>query len=78
MDMKKNSAKKSVVSRSNKASIDEQIDYKNVEFLSQFISERGKILPKTKTGLSSKQQRKLAIAIKRARFIGLLPFIVRV
>ncbi len=76
--MKKHSAKKTVISRSSNASIDEQLDYKNVEFLSQFVSERGKILPKTKTGLSSKQQRKLAIAIKRARFIGLLPFIVRI
>lgn len=51
-----------------------KIDYKNLELLRQFISERGKILPKRITSVSSKKQRELAVAIKRARQIALLPF----
>jgi small subunit ribosomal protein S18 len=50
------------------------IDYKNLELLRQFISERGKILPKRITSVSSKKQRELANAIKRARAIALLPY----
>ncbi|MDP3955350.1 MAG: 30S ribosomal protein S18 [bacterium] len=53
-------------------------DYKNPEILSRFISERGKILSADKTGLCPKHQRKLSFAVKRARFLGLLPFIVGV
>lgn len=56
---------------------DKVVDYKDVALLSKFISERGKIFPRSKTGVSSKQQRVLTIAIKRARHIALLPFIVR-
>lgn len=51
------------------------IDYKDVELLRKFITERGKILPRRITGLTSKQQRDLTIAIKRARILSLLPFI---
>ncbi|MDJ0725153.1 MAG: 30S ribosomal protein S18 [Prochloraceae cyanobacterium] len=51
------------------------IDYKDVELLSKFITERGKILPRRLTGLTSKQQRDLTKSIKRARAIALLPFI---
>ncbi len=50
------------------------IDYKNVSLLKQLISERGKILPRRITGASAKQQRKIAVAIKRARAIALLPY----
>ena len=53
----------------------EYIDYKNVELLKRFISERGKILPRRVTGTSAKNQRKLTVAIKRARIMGLLPFV---
>ena len=54
-----------------------KIDYKDVKLLSRFLSERGKIVPSRITAVSAKKQRELAQAIKRARFIGLLPYIVR-
>ncbi len=50
------------------------IDYKEVKLIGQFISERGKILPRRLTGTCSPHQRLLAVAIKRARNIALLPF----
>jgi small subunit ribosomal protein S18 len=50
------------------------IDYKDVETLKKFISERGKILPRRVTGTSAKYQRMLTRAIKRARQIALLPY----
>ena len=50
------------------------IDYKDYKLTAQFISERGKILPRRLTGTCSAHQRKLAMAIKRARSIALLPF----
>lgn len=50
------------------------IDYKDVDLLKRFISERGKILPRRVTGTSAKYQRQLTTAIKRARHIGLLPY----
>ncbi|GHN36037.1 30S ribosomal protein S18 [Lactobacillus delbrueckii] len=51
------------------------VDYKDVDLLKHFISERGKILPRRVTGTSAKNQRKVANAIKRARIMGLLPFV---
>ena len=51
------------------------IDYKDVELLKRFISDRGKILPKRVTGTKSRFQPQLAVAIKRARHMSLLPFI---
>jgi small subunit ribosomal protein S18 len=51
------------------------IDYKDVELLKKFISDRGKILPKRVTGTKSRYQAELAVAIKRARHMSLLPFI---
>ncbi|WP_198038754.1 30S ribosomal protein S18 [Planococcus lenghuensis] len=51
------------------------IDYKDVDLLRKFISERGKILPRRVTGTSAKWQRKLTVAVKRARIMGLLPFV---
>ena len=53
----------------------EHIDFKDVDLLKKFITERGKILPRRITGTSAKYQRKLAIAIKRARHMALLPFV---
>jgi small subunit ribosomal protein S18 len=53
------------------------IDYKDVRLLSGFLSERGKIMPSRITAVSAKKQRELAKAIKRARHIGLLPFLVK-
>jgi small subunit ribosomal protein S18 len=51
------------------------IDYKDVELLKRFVSERGKILPRRVTGTSAKYQRKLTTAIKRARQMALLPYV---
>src|SRR5438094_713107 len=53
-----------------------KIDYKDVRLLSRFLSERGKIVPSRITAVSAKKQRELAQAIKRARFLALLPYIV--
>lgn len=53
-----------------------KIDYKDVRLLQGFISERGKIVPSRITAVSAKNQRELARAIKRARHLGLLPYIV--
>jgi small subunit ribosomal protein S18 len=55
----------------------EPIDYKDVDLLRKYITERGKILPRRITGLTAKQQRDLTQAIKRARILALLPFINR-
>ena len=54
-----------------------KIDYKDVRLLQRYISERGKIVPSRITAVSAKKQRELAAAIKRARFLGLLPFVIR-
>jgi small subunit ribosomal protein S18 len=51
------------------------IDYKDPEFLKKFVNEQGKILPRRVTGTSLKFQRKVATAIKRARYISLLPYV---
>ena len=51
------------------------IDYKDVKLLQRYISEQGKIIPKRITGTSSRYQRELAIAIKRARHMALLPYV---
>ncbi|MCK6451073.1 MAG: 30S ribosomal protein S18 [Alphaproteobacteria bacterium] len=54
-----------------------KIDFKDIRLLQRFISERGKIVPSRITAVSAKKQRLLAQAIKRARFLGLLPYILR-
>lgn len=51
------------------------IDYKDVDLLRKFVSERGKILPRRVTGTSAKYQRQLTRAIKRSRSMALLPFV---
>ncbi|MGB3654699.1 MAG: 30S ribosomal protein S18 [Rivularia sp. (in: cyanobacteria)] len=53
----------------------EPIDYKDVDLLRKFVTERGKILPRRITGLTSQQQRDLTASIKRARILALLPFV---
>lgn len=53
-----------------------KIDYKDVKLLSRYISERGKIVPSRITAVCAKKQRLLATAIKRARFLGLLPYVI--
>jgi len=52
------------------------IDYKDVDLLKRFVSANGKIIPRRVTGTSAKYQRMLAVAIKRAREMALLPFVV--
>ncbi|MFZ4747213.1 MAG: 30S ribosomal protein S18 [Sphingomonas sp.] len=54
-----------------------RIDYKDVRLLQGFVSERGKIVPSRITAVSAPKQRELAQAIKRARHIGLLPYVVK-
>ena len=54
-----------------------KIDYKDVKLLQRYISERGKIVPSRITAVSTKNQRTLANAIKRARFMALLPYVVK-
>lgn len=54
------------------------IDYKDIDTLSKFITERGKILPRRITGVSAYHQKRLAAAIKRARHMALLPFVSEV
>jgi small subunit ribosomal protein S18 len=51
------------------------IDYKDDKLLSRFLTERGKILPRRLSGISARHQRQLSVAIKRARYLALLPYI---
>ncbi|OGI69565.1 30S ribosomal protein S18 [Candidatus Nomurabacteria bacterium RIFCSPLOWO2_01_FULL_42_20] len=53
------------------------IDYKDLDILKKFISPNGKIIPRKRSGVATKNQRKLALAVKRARFMGLLPFVAK-
>ncbi len=52
----------------------EEIDYKDIELLKDFITETGKIVPSRVTGTKAKYQRQLSTAIKRARYVALLPY----
>ncbi|HET7850822.1 MAG TPA: 30S ribosomal protein S18 [Pseudolabrys sp.] len=54
-----------------------KIDFKDVRLLQRYVSERGKIVPSRITAVSAKKQRELAQAIKRARYLGLLPYVIR-
>ncbi len=54
-----------------------KIDYKDTRLIQRFISERGKIVPSRITAVSAKKQRELARAIKRSRFLGLLPYVIK-
>ncbi len=51
------------------------VDYKDIEYLKQFTSPHAKILGKKRTGISAARQREIALAIKRARFMGLMPYL---
>lgn len=53
------------------------IDYKDVEILKKFLAPNARILPRKRTGLSAGNQRSLTQAVKRARFMGLLPFVAK-
>jgi len=67
------SSKQKKICRFKKSGI-KYIDYKDPSFLKQFINDQGKILPRRITGTSSKYQKKVAQAIKRARHLALLPY----
>lgn len=54
-----------------------EIDYKDVKLLQKFTTERGKIIPSRITAVSQKKQRELAQAIKRARFLALMPYVLK-
>ncbi len=53
------------------------IDYKDTEILKKFINPYGRLISRKRTGVSAKSQRQLAVAVKRSRFMGLLPYVVR-
>ncbi|MBU3668660.1 MAG: 30S ribosomal protein S18 [Candidatus Taylorbacteria bacterium] len=53
----------------------QHIDYKDTAIISKFINPQGRIMSRKKTGVTAKHQRQLATAIKRARFMGLLPYV---
>lgn len=55
----------------------ENIDYKDAYFLRRFLNSQGKIYPPKKYGLTTKQQRNLTLAIKRARFMALIPYVIK-
>lgn len=55
----------------------ENLDYKDAYFLRRFLNSQGKLYPPKKFGLSAKEQRGLALAVKRARYMGLIPYVVR-
>lgn len=53
------------------------IDYKDTEILKKFLNPHGRMVSRKKSGVSARSQRQLATAVKRARFVGLLPYVVR-
>ena len=53
----------------------EVVDYKNIDLLKDFVSETGKIIPARITGTTAKFQRQVTVAVKRARFLALLPYV---
>lgn len=55
----------------------QHIDYKDVELLKKFINPHARLLSRRRTGLGAKNQRAIALAIKRARFLGLLPYVAK-
>ena len=55
--------------------VNQKIDYKDIDLLKLFITEQGKILPRRLTGTSLKYQRKVSVAVKRARHLALMPYV---
>ena len=53
------------------------VDYKDVDLLKKFLNPHSRIITRKKTGVNAKNQRKLALAVKRARFMGLLPYVAK-
>lgn len=65
------------MARRFKKDIPDYFDYKDVKTLQRFVNMYGQIEPATKTGLNSRQQRRLSVAIKRARHLALMPFVAQ-
>lgn len=65
------------MSETMKKPTDDITDYKDPSRLKRYLTERGKVLPRRMTGLSALQQRQVSLAIKRARHLGLLPYVNR-
>ena len=57
--------------------VSKHIDYKDVQMLKKFLDPHARLLSRRKTGVSAKNQRRLALAVKRARYLGLLPYVSR-
>lgn len=57
--------------------LDHNLDYKDAYFLRRFLNSQGKIYPPKRYGLSSGQQKAVALAIKRARYMGLIPYVIK-
>lgn len=55
----------------------QNLDYKDAYFLRRFLNSQGKIYPPKRYGLTTKEQRRLALAIKRARFMALVPYVIK-
>jgi len=55
----------------------EYIDYKDIDVIKKFVNPHGRLIARKRTGVSANHQRQLAAALKRARFLGLMPFVVR-
>lgn len=55
----------------------QHIDYKDIEVLKKFLNPHARLMSRRRTGVSSKNQRKLSLAVKRARYLGLLPYVSR-
>lgn len=53
------------------------VDYKDIVIIKKFLNPHGRVLPRKRTGISALYQRKLALAVKRARYMGLLPYVAR-
>lgn len=63
--------------KQNQTPIVSYVDYKDIELLKKFLNPHARMISRRKSGLSAKNQRQIALAIKRARFLGLLPFVAR-
>ncbi len=66
-----------VFMKQNQTPIVSYVDYKDIELLKKFLNPHARMISRRKSGLSAKNQRQIALAIKRARFLGLLPFVAR-
>ncbi|MFN2413071.1 MAG: 30S ribosomal protein S18 [Pyrinomonadaceae bacterium] len=55
--------------------VPDYVDWKDIDYLRQFVPERGKIMPRRISGITAKDQRRISTAIKRARMMGMLPFV---